>query len=112
MLNKLLLAKTCPVCVICTGRLRNEGKLTYTLCVGWVWVGFCFVRVCGCVGVSCWIHRKLRPPILVGHVGRHPSAINPVTVLFQMFIVPFKLLWALTVRLHMVHINVTQRYCA
>lgn len=43
-----------------------------------------------CLGLT----QKLKDLILVGHAGRYPNPVNLVTVLFQMFIVLFKLLWA------------------
>ena len=51
---------------------------------------FVFV-LCVCLGLT----QKLKDLILVGHAGRYPNPINLVTVLFQMFIVLFKLLWVL-----------------
>lgn len=47
--------------------------------------------LCVCLGLT----QKLKDLILVGHAGRYPNPVNLVTVLFQMFIVLFKLLWAL-----------------
>lgn len=47
--------------------------------------------LCVCLGLT----QKLKDLILVGYAGRYPNPVNLVTVLFQMFIVLFKLLWAL-----------------
>jgi len=47
--------------------------------------------LCICLGLT----QKLKDLILVGHAGRSPNPINLVTLRFQMFIVLFKLLWAL-----------------
>lgn len=51
---------------------------------------FVFV-LCVCLGLT----QKLKDLILVGHCWQVSKSINLVTVLFQMFIVLFKLLWAL-----------------
>lgn len=48
-----------------------------------------------CVVYTSCAYTKLQDLILVGHVGWYPSPVNLVTALFQMFIVLFKLLWAL-----------------
>lgn len=47
--------------------------------------------LCVCLRLT----QKFWDLILVGHAGRYPNTVNLVTVLFQMFIVLFKLLWAL-----------------
>lgn len=47
--------------------------------------------LCVCLRLT----QKLWDLILVGHAGGYPNTVNLVTVLFQMFIVLFKLLWAL-----------------
>lgn len=48
-----------------------------------------------CIVRTPHAYTKPKDLILVGHAGRCPSPVNLVTVLFQMFIVLFKLLWAL-----------------